>query len=131
MRQMAFSLTTSQIKARTKTVTRRVGWWALPVGTLITAVRKGMGLKKGERVDRLGVIRIVDVRTEPLSDVTVEDCAREGFPELTPAEFVEMFWRSHRGISRHEPVTRIAFEYVDVLDRFGRVVDAQSGEVLR
>jgi hypothetical protein len=64
MRLMSFSLTTPQILARTKTVTRRMGWTFLRPGDLVQAIEKGQGLKKGEHVKRLAVLRIVDVRRE-------------------------------------------------------------------
>ena len=38
MRRMAFSLTTPQILAQSKTVTRRVGWRFLQPGDLVMAV---------------------------------------------------------------------------------------------
>ena len=65
-RHMSFSMTTAQFRARTKTVTRRFGWWFLKPGDLVMGVEKSQGLKKGEKVVRLGLIRIVSVRTEPL-----------------------------------------------------------------
>jgi len=46
-------LTTSQIKNKPKTVTRRLGWWYLQPGNIINAVEKGMGLKKGEKVKKI------------------------------------------------------------------------------
>ena len=93
MRNISFALTEPQLLNRTKTVTRRVGWRTLEAGTDLQAVRKGMGLKKGQRAHRLGVIRVTDVRRERLDAITADDCAREGFPELTPTEFVAMFCR--------------------------------------
>jgi hypothetical protein len=114
MRNMSFALTTSQIIARTKTVTRRIGWWDLKPGQLIGAIEKGQGLKKGERVRRLGVLRVVSTRVERLNEMPVADLAREGFPELTVPGFVDMFQRSHSGAtSPGVQVNRIEFEYVD------------------
>jgi hypothetical protein len=115
MRLMAFSLTTPQVLARTKTVTRRAGysWMTLKPGQLVQAVEKGMGLKKGQQVTRLAVLRIRDVRLEPLYRITPEDVVAEGFPEMTPQAFVEFFCRTHRGVTAHSEVVRIAFEYAD------------------
>lgn len=59
-RNMSFMLTTEQIEARTKTVTRRMG-----------------------------------------------------FPDMTPAEFVEFFCASHAGCTPETEVNRIEFEYLD------------------
>jgi hypothetical protein len=70
-----------------------------------------MGLKHGEEIEPLGIIRVVSVRREPLSAITADDCAREGFPELSPDAFVEMF-KSHMGCHSSTTVTRIEFEHV-------------------
>ena len=91
MRNISFQLTRPQIVARTKTVTRRVGWQWLEPGTLLSAVEKTQGLKKGEHVVRLATLRVLSVRRERLDQITAADCAAEGFPELTPAQFVAMF----------------------------------------
>ena len=37
---------------------------------------------------------------------------REGFPEMTPAEFVEFFCRSHSGCTADRPLTRLEFSYI-------------------
>ena len=67
MRNMSFALTTEQIRARTKTVTRRLGWEFLKPGDLVQAVVKCQGLKKGEKVEPLAELRIVAVRRESLN----------------------------------------------------------------
>lgn len=121
MRNISFALTTEQIRNRTKTVTRRTGWKNLKPGTLLCAVVKGMGLKKGEKVERLATIRVVDVRREPLSrmeenlEYGYSECAREGFPEgpyCAPVHFMLWFAKSH-GIGIGDEVTRIEFEYAE------------------
>ena len=113
MRNISFALTTNQIRAGTKTVTRRMGWLKLAPGTLLQPVKKGMGLKPGEKIERLrGPIRVIGVRREPLSDITPDDCAREGFPDYSPASFIDMFCRSHTDCEPGSVVTRIEFEYV-------------------
>ncbi len=111
---MSFSLTTPQFLNRTKTVTRRLGWTFLKPGDLVMGVEKGMGLKRGEKVKRLGLIRIVDVNLEPLCCITKEDVRREGFtkPIHTIPYFIEMFCRANRCHARTE-VTRIEFEYLE------------------
>jgi hypothetical protein len=128
MRNMSFALTTQQILDRSKTVTRRVGWNFLKPGDLIQAVEKGQGLKKGEQVKKLAVIRVKDVRREALDAITDGDVVAEGFPEMSPLDFVVMFCASHRlkewqgwpelrDSTRQcvptDQVTRIEFEYVD------------------
>jgi hypothetical protein len=112
MRNISFSLTTPQIIARTKTVTRRTRWQNLKPGDRLQAIVKGMGLKKGEKVQRLCVIEVVQATRESLVLTTDDDARREGFPDLTGAQFVEMYCR-HQGGDRDQIVTRIEFKYVD------------------
>lgn len=109
-RNMSFALTTQQIKDRTKTVTRRKGWARLHAGAIVNACVKCMGLRKGQKPERLGLIEIVSVRREPLSAIDADDVRREGF-DMTPAEFVDMFCR-HMGGDRNQVVTRIEFKYL-------------------
>jgi len=111
VRQMSFSLTTDQMLARTKTVTRRLGWADLKTGTLLQAVEKSQGLRKGEKVRKLGVIRVISVSREPLSAMEDSDCAREGFPDMLASDFCRMFC-SHNGGDLCQEVTRIEFEHV-------------------
>ncbi len=110
-RNMSFAMTTEQFKARTKTVTRRFGWWFLRPGDVVRGVEKAMGLKKGEKVVPLGMIRIVSVRAEPLCAITEDDVIKEGFPDLTPDAFVTMLV-NHYGVAPDATVNRIEFEYI-------------------
>lgn len=123
MRNMSFALTTDQIRAGTKTVTRRMGWRTLKPGTLIQPVKKGMGLKPGEKIERLrGPIRVTGVVFEPLRRMTddvdygLAECIREGFGDHAtyrrPSEFVNFFCSSHKGCTPDSIVTRIEFEYL-------------------
>jgi hypothetical protein len=114
---MSFAMTTPQFRARTKTVTRRFGWWFLKPGDVVMGVEKSRGLKKGETVTRLGLIRIVSVKAEPASAITgyprpQEELGREGFPQLAAADFVAMLCKANRK-SGGEAVNRIEFEYLD------------------
>lgn len=122
MRHMSFSLTTPQMLERTKTVTRRLGWLTLKPGTLLQAVEKSQGLRKGEQVRKLGVIRVVSVRRERLSTICDQtsadariygraECRAEGFPDWSPAEFLGMFCK-HNGCRGSDVVTRIEFSHV-------------------
>lgn len=119
MRRMSFSLTAPQIIARGKTVTRRTGWRFLKPGDLVQAIERARGLKPGERARPLAVLRVKDVRVEPLSRLIDEplyaedEIPREGFPCWSRAEFVETFCRTHGLKSARCDVTRIEFEYVD------------------
>lgn len=110
MRNMSFSKTEPQLLDGTKTVTRRLGWRFLDYGDRVCAVRKAMGLAKGEKVHRLGICEILDVCREPLWAITPEDCRAEGFPEMTPADFVAFFSREMR-TTPNTLVTRIEFTF--------------------
>lgn len=113
MRNIAFSMTTRQFRDRSKDVTRRCGWLKLKAGTRLQGVVKGMGLKKDEHPEALGIIEVVSVGREQLSVITQAEVNREGFPEMTPAEFVEMFCKGHRGCKPETVVTRIEYRYTD------------------
>ena len=112
MRQMSFSLTVDQMLARTKCVTRRTGWRDLKPGTLLQAVEKSQGLKKGEKVRKLGVIRVIDVRREELIRIDAADMAREGLGRHEPGQFVR-WWCDKNGGDQWQVVTRIEFEHVN------------------
>ena len=111
-RNMSFSITTEQYRNRTKTVTRRLGWWFLKHGDILNGVEKGMGLKKGEKLVKFGQHKIIFTRPEPLNAVTQEEVILEGFPDMTPTEFIDMFCRSHKGCRPETMVNRIEFEYL-------------------
>ena len=108
---MSFMLTTEQILNHSKTVTRRDGWWNLKSGDLIQACRKCMGLKKGEHVDKLAVLKITSVRSERLDRITQYECGQEGFPNLTPEQFVITFCKHHKGCVPQKFINVIEFEY--------------------
>ena len=110
-RNMSFALTTEQFINRTKTVTRRFGWGFLKPGDVVCGVEKSMGLKKGEKIKRLGMIRIVSIRSEPLESITSDDVDKEGFPSWDPERFMNMI-RSHYGCCRESRINRIEFEYI-------------------
>lgn len=112
-RNMSFTLTVKQIKNKTKTVTRRLGWWFLRPGDVLNAVEKSMGLKKGEKIKRIGKIEVVSTRPERLREITKGDCVREGFKSLTPEMFFEML-RLHFGKEKewNPEVNRIEFKYL-------------------
>lgn len=115
-RMISFALTTPQFKARTKTVTRRLGWEKVKPGELLQGVEKCQGIPKGGKVVKLELIRVVSVSREPLRWIAdswgQEECAREGFPDMTPWEFVEFFCKANRPCEPTWPVTRIEFEYL-------------------
>jgi hypothetical protein len=118
MRNMSFSLTTAQFLAGSKDVTRRLGWLFLKPGDLVMGCEKCMGLKPGENIVRLGIVEILDVRREPLNRMTADaeygraEAIREGFPDMTGGQFVEMFC-SHMAAKPETLVTRIEFRRVE------------------
>jgi len=109
---MSFKLTASQIRARTKDVTRRLGWWNLKPGDIVNAVEQCRGLKKGEKIQHLGKIKIISTRRESLDHIDALELIREGFPKMTPFDFITMF-RTANHCSIYENVTRIEFGYVE------------------
>lgn len=119
MRNMSFALTTGAIQNRTKTVTRRLGWKFLKPGDLVQPVKKCQGLKPGESIEKIGgPIRIESVRRETLSDIIGKgqqgyiETYREGFPRMSPIQFVEMFCEHMRPCQANWEITRIEFSYV-------------------
>lgn len=118
MRNISFSMTTPQFIDRSKTVTRRNGWVNLKIGDKLMGVEKGMGLQKGEKVKRLGMIEVVSVRRELLNTMVVsqwygkKEVVREGFPNMTPEEFVAMYCK-HNKCQPTGLITRIEFRHVD------------------
>jgi hypothetical protein len=118
MRNISFMLTTNQFLQRTKHVTRRLGWKNCKTGDVLMGCEKCQGLKPGQKLVRLGPIRVVSARREPLVKminlpVYGQDEARlEGFPLMDGAAFVEMFC-AHMSCTPATEVTRIQFEYLD------------------
>ena len=110
---MSFSHTTDQIINRTKTVTRRLGWRKLRQGQQLWAVRKAMGLRPGEKIERLALIEVVSNRREALLDVNAADVAREGFPEMSREDFIGLFLRINPTMTRFQRVSRIEFKYLE------------------
>lgn len=116
-RNISFALTTDQFRDRSKTVTRRTGWKFLKAGDVLNGCVKCMGLKPGEKVERLGQIRVVTVYQEPLRyllarpDYGKQEAIKEGFPMLSGRQFVKMFC-DHMGCNSDTEVTRIEFEYL-------------------
>jgi hypothetical protein len=111
MRLMSFALTESTFIAGTKDVTRRLGWLHAEADDRVCGVRKTMGLQEGEAVERWRVIEFVNVRREPLSAVDDREAAREGFPNLTAAQFIE-FFITEQGGTPATILTRLEFVHM-------------------
>lgn len=110
-RNMSFMLTTEQVRNKTKTVTRRLGWWFLKPGDILNAVEKCQGLKKGEKVKRICQIRIVDTTSYPLYYIPRGDVVKEGFPDMVHNDFINMFMKEMKcGYS--QKINRIEFKYI-------------------
>jgi hypothetical protein len=121
MRHISFALTTDQVRNQTKTVTRRLGWRHLVPGTVLQPVVKAQGLKKGEKVEKIGgPIRVTAVERQLLSLLGVRvlgyeqtaEMAKEGFPDMGTTEFVVMFCEANK-CAPSTMVTRIEFEYTE------------------
>ncbi|EUA38272.1 ASCH domain-containing protein [Mycobacterium avium] len=80
---MSVSLTEAQVVARTKTVTRRMGWRNQTAGERLTLCRKVMRRRRGEPLVRIVDVEVVSVRREPLAAITDDDCVLEGFPQMS------------------------------------------------
>lgn len=109
-RNMSFSATLEAVRTRRKTVTRRQGWDHLKPGDELWAVEKAMGLKKGEKIKRICLIRVVHVDRLPIDLIDQEDVYREGF-DTTPEAFVRFYCRFNK-VAPSDLCTRIEFEYI-------------------
>jgi len=70
MRLMSFYHTIAQVKAGTKTETRRLGWHSLQPGTYLRAVNKCQGLKTDEHPETLAIIRVDSISVQRLNQST-------------------------------------------------------------
>lgn len=121
-RRMSVSMTLDAVRERRKTVTRRHvdTWRTLRSGDRLTLIEKGMGLPKGARQVIVAEVEVVDVRVEPLWNITEDDVIAEGFEGWLPGEFCSMWMESHgygRVTAQHEamavPCRRIEWRYLD------------------
>lgn len=94
-RLMSVSYTTAQVRAGTKTETRRLGWWEdkngrrlVNVGDTLTFCEKVMGRKKGEPLVRIRDGVVTGVHRERLCDITDEGVRAEGLTK-DDADFEE------------------------------------------
>jgi hypothetical protein len=122
---MSVAFTEQAVRDRTKTVTRRKGWWTdkrgrrlVQPGDRITLCRKVMGRKKGEPLERICDVEVVDVRREPLIKLVHKrygdaEVALEGFPGMNPGDFIQRFFIYAQGIPADSEVTRIEWRYLD------------------
>ena len=110
-------LTKEQYRNKTKFVTRRLRWGFTKVGDIYNGVEKALGLKKGEKMVKMGQHMITGHRWERLDlmltkpEYGAQEVILEGFPDMTPQEFVNMFCQ-HNRCAPEELVNRIRFEYL-------------------
>jgi hypothetical protein len=109
---MSFALTTKQMRNRLKGVTRRLGWDDLKPGEKVCAVVKGQGIPKGGKVERICIIECIAHTKEQLNWITQDEVTLEGFPDMSPSQFVMMFCRANKCNPR-QIVNRIAFKFID------------------
>lgn len=112
-RLLSCAFTERPVVDRVKTVTRRRGWTFLKPGDRLTLCRKVMGRRPGEPLVRIAEVQVVSVRRERLGDITADEVAREGFPGMTPEEFVDRFFVTAQRIRPDDLVTRIEWVYID------------------
>ena len=110
-RNISFFYTAEQVRNKTKFVTRRLGWIFLKVGDVLNACVKCQGLKKGEKIEKICQIRIVNVQRERLYKITQAEVIKEGFPNFSRQQFIEMFMEN-MGCAFNIVLTRIEFEYI-------------------
>lgn len=124
-RLLSCALTETQVIDRTKTETRRLGWWEDKHGNRLVMpydrlqlVRKAMGRKPGEPLVVLAHVEVTEVAREQLDAITTAAVAAEGFPGWTPADFIEFFAREMR-CPRNAEVTVIRWRYLDEKETYG------------
>lgn len=110
-RRMSCSLTVDQVKARTKTETRRHvdTWKNLRPGDELILVEKAMGLPKGAHQKIIGLVIVTENVVERLYDITDAGVVAEGFPDMTPGEFCA-FWADSHGVTFHTQTEAMAYE---------------------
>ena len=116
---MSFMLTTQQMHAQEKDVTRRLGWSFLKAGDMVMACVKCQGLRKGGKIQRIHPIEIVSNEPEILMEIISNpyrngcyrrETHREGFPDLTEDGFIRMFMREMK-CPMDQTVNRIEFKH--------------------
>lgn len=114
---ISFSKTIEQMRLYNKTVTRRYGWKNLYPAQILTAVEKAQGLKLGERVKPIHEIQVLASRWERADRLITDleygerEVILEGFPDMTPKEFMDMLCHFNKKLP-HEEVNRIEFRHL-------------------
>lgn len=87
------------------------GWANVKDGDILMAVEKAQGLKKGEKIKKMGPIQI-KTRREPLNAITQHEVIREGFPDMTVDEFIIFFCKTHKRCTPETIIIRIEFKHL-------------------
>lgn len=127
-RLMSVALTEDAVRARRKTVTRRLGWTTLKPGTRLTLCRKVMGRKRAdgtvEPLVRIAEVEVISVRRERLWDITDDDVRAESVDaarfeehytdtgQPTPQAWVAWFCEQ-MDVQPDAMITRIEWRYLD------------------
>lgn len=126
-RLMSVAYTEDAVRARRKTVTRRLGWRHARAGDELELCRKVMGRKPGEPLERIVRVRVVEVRREPLSRMIDDptygwtEATREGFPTLAGDEFVHRLFVDAQKMAVSTDVARIEWRYLEHEPRYSLV----------
>lgn len=137
---ISFSATTKQVRQHQKHVTRRIDkslrLAKKKPGDILQGIERGQGIKKGEHIVKLDQIVILEVNREPLDEIIrrpireipqsirlkhaatiyLTETILEGFPELTPVQFVETFCNINKKCTPDTEITRVLFDYCDPID---------------
>ena len=115
-KRMSFFLTQDPIRSLTKFVTRRniETWVDARPGDRLLPIEKGQGLKAGESQKLLlparWQIELVSCDERLIGDIDRADCILEGFPDMTPNDFVDMY--AANSAKQVKTVRRFLFRYV-------------------
>lgn len=106
---MACSLTIEQVRAQTKTVTRRHArsWQRLRVGQELLLVEKAMGLPKGSHQVVLARVEVTELDARALRPLERADLVAEGFPDADPEEWALWWEREHLFVAGENPTVRV------------------------
>lgn len=115
MRYMSFFYTTKQYVDETKTETSRKGWdFAVPGFKFMGVEKGGMGLKKGEKIKKLGpsvVVKIEKIKCSP-EYYGGDHVVAEGFSGMSPSEFVNNILIKKCKCRFNQKLNRITFKHI-------------------
>lgn len=113
-----------------KDVTRRQRWLNLNAYGRLKAIEKGQGLKRGQKVVHIRDVLVVDARREPLEAILDEPdgALREGFPELTEEDFVNMYCQSYK-VLPEQLITRIEFKHLLICEKCSKEFSVTMDQV--